>query len=496
MTDNDDLTPLVPDEDGTLPGDEVPGDDAPLAPEPLATGELARVYAALLARAGETQVELRLDATRRACELLGDIHMAAPAIMLTGTNGKTSTARMVDALLSAHNLRVGRFTSPHLTHVTERISVDGEEVGHATFARVYDEIEPVLALVDQGLADEGRPGLTFFEALTVLALAVFADAPVDAMVLEVGMGGEWDSTNVVDARVCGFTAVGLDHQRFLGDTVAEIAATKAGILNRTVDPTPEPEPLVIIARQPEEDALAVLTEQVTSRGLQGWVEGQGFGVVERTLAVDGQMISLRGIGGDYPDLFLPLHGEHQAHNAATAVALAEGFLTGGDRPLAEDAVGEAFSSLTSPGRLEVLKSEPTVLVDGAHNPAGAAALAQTMDEAFDLTDVTVVLGMFADKDPHGVLEYVHRFADRVIVTQTLSERAMDTDDLAAAAEEWFDADDVTVAATVKDALMRALDLADTAEAAAGERARAGIVVTGSLLTVAEARILMGAEGGL
>jgi dihydrofolate synthase/folylpolyglutamate synthase len=496
MTDNDDLTPLVPDEDGTLPGDEAPGDDAPLALEPVATGELARVYAALLARAGETQVELRLDATRRACELLGDIHLAAPAIMLTGTNGKTSTARMVDALLSAHNLRVGRFTSPHLTHVTERISVDGEEVGHATFARVYDEIEPVLALVDQGLADEGRPGLTFFEALTVLALAVFADAPVDAMVLEVGMGGEWDSTNVVDARVCGFTAVGLDHQRFLGDTVAEIAATKAGILNRTVDPTPEPEPLVIIARQPEADALAVLTEQVTSRGLQGWDEGQGFGVVERTLAVDGQMISLRGIGGDYPDLFLPLHGEHQAHNAATAVALAEAFLTGGDRPLAEDAVGEAFSSLTSPGRLEVLKSEPTVLVDGAHNPAGAAALAQTMDEAFDLTDVTVVLGMFADKDPHGVLEYVHRFADRVIVTQTLSERAMDTDDLSAAAEEWFDADDVTVAATVKDALMRALDLADTAEAAAGERARAGIVVTGSLLTVAEARILMGAEGGL
>ena len=496
MTEDDDLTPLVPDEDGTLPGDDATGDDAPLPPEPVATGELARVYAALLARAGETQVELRLDATRRACELLGDIHLAAPAIMITGTNGKTSTARMVDALLSAHNLRVGRFTSPHLTHVTERISVDGEEVGHATFARVYDEIEPVLAIVDQGLADEGRPGLTFFEALTVLALAVFADAPVDAMVLEVGMGCEWDSTNVVDARVCGFTAVGLDHQRFLGDTVEEIAATKAGILDRTVDPTPEPEPLVIIARQPEEDALAVLTEQVTSRGLQGWVEDQGFGVVERTLAVDGQMVSLRGIGGDYPDLFLPLHGEHQAHNAATAAALAEAFLTGGDRPLAEDAVGEAFSSLTSPGRLEVLKSEPTVLVDGAHNPAGAAALAQTMDEAFDLTDVTVVLGMFADKDPHGVLEYVHRFADRVIVTQTLSERAMDTDDLAAAAEEWFDADDVTVAATVKDALMRALDLADTAEAAAGERARAGIVVTGSLLTVAEARILMGAEGGL
>ena len=478
--------------DGTEQDGTQDRDDVIVEPEPVEPGELARVYAALLARAGETQVELRLDATRRACELLGDIHRAAPAIMITGTNGKSSTARMVDALLSAHNLRVGRFTSPHLTRVTERISVDGVEVEAGTFTRVYDEIEPVLALVDQGLADEGRAGLTFFEALTVLALAVFADAPVDAMVLEVGMGGEWDSTNVVDARVCGFTAVGLDHQKFLGDTIEAIAATKAGILDRTVEDTTEPEPLVVIARQPEEDALAVLSEQVTSRGLQGWVEDEGFGVVERTLAVDGQMVSLRGIGGDYPDLFLPLHGAHQAHNAATAVALTEAFLTGGDRALAEDAVGEALSSLTSPGRLEVLKSEPTILVDGAHNPAGAAALAETMAEAFDLTDVTVVLGMFADKDPHGVLEYVHRFADRVIVTQALSERAMESQDLADAAQEWFDADDVTVTATVKDALMRAIDLADTAEAAAGERARAGIVVTGSLLTVAEARVLLGA----
>lgn len=458
------------------------------------SGELARVYAALLARAGETQVELRLDATRRACELLGDIHTAAPAIMLTGTNGKTSTARMVDTLLTAHNLRVGRFTSPHLTRVTERISVDGDEVDVATFARIYDEVEPYLQMVDAALAEENRPPLTFFEALTVLALAVFADAPVDVMVLEVGMGGEWDSTNVVDARVCGFTGVGLDHQAFLGDTVADIARTKAGILDRSVDPTPEPEPLVIIADQPEHEAFTVLAEEVSRRGLRAWTEGQGYGVLDRTLAVDGQMVSLRGIGGDYTDLFLPLHGAHQVHNAATALALTEAFLTGGDRPLADDAVGEAFAAMTSPGRLEVLKAEPTILVDGAHNPAGASALADAMDEAFELTDVTVVLGMFADKDPHGVLEHVHRFADRVIVTQALSERAMDTSELAAAAAEWFDEDDVTVRPTVKDALMAALDLADVAEAAAGERARAGIVVTGSLLTVAEVRILLGRGG--
>ncbi|HLR45402.1 MAG TPA: folylpolyglutamate synthase/dihydrofolate synthase family protein [Brevibacterium sp.] len=496
MTGHDDLAPLLPDDPDA---DQVPDDSdeaLPIEPpdSPENAAELARVYAALLARAGETQVELRLDATRRACELLGDVHTAAPALMLTGTNGKTSTARMVDTLLTAHNLRVGRFTSPHLTRVTERISVDGDEVDVPTFVRVYDEIEPYLQIVDAALADEGRPVLTFFEALTVLALAVFADAPVDAMVLEVGMGGTWDSTNVVDARVCGFTPVGLDHQAFLGPTAADIARTKAGILDRTVDPTPEPEPLALIADQPEEEALAVLADEVARRGIRAWSEGQGYGVLDRTLAVDGQMVTLRGIGGDYPEMFLPLHGAHQAHNAATAVAMTEAFLTGGDRPLAEETVGEALSAMTSPGRLEVLKAEPTVLVDGAHNPAGARVLADALDDAFELTDVTVVLAMFADKDPHGLLEHVHRFADRVIVTQTLSDRAMDAADLAVVAAEWFDEDDVIVRPTVKDALERALDLADVAEAAAGERARAGIVVTGSVLTVAEVRVLMGRDG--
>ncbi|WP_035280738.1 bifunctional folylpolyglutamate synthase/dihydrofolate synthase [Brevibacterium album] len=457
---------------------------------PQHADELARVYAALLARAGETLVELRLDATRRACELLGDIHTAAPAITVTGTNGKTSTARMVDTLLTAHDLRVGRFTSPHLTRVTERISVDGAEVAVPDFVRVYDEIAPFLELVDAQLAAEERAPLTFFEALTVLALAVFADAPVDVMVLEVGMGGEWDSTNVVDAQVCGFTAVGLDHQGFLGDTVEEIARTKAGILDRSVDPTPAPEPYAVIAAQPDDAAERVLAAEVERRGVTAWAEGQGFGVLERTLAVDGQLVSIRGLGGDYPELFLPLHGEHQAHNAAVALALVEAFLTGGERPLSPEPVTDAFAAMSSPGRLEVLKAEPTILVDGAHNPAAATVLAETMAEAFDLTDTTLVLGMFADKDPHGVLEQVSRFADRVVITQALSDRAMDPEVLAAAAREWFDPEDVLIAPTVKDALMRAIDLADTAEAASGEQARAGIVVTGSLLTVAEARVLL------
>ncbi|GAA2088882.1 bifunctional folylpolyglutamate synthase/dihydrofolate synthase [Brevibacterium salitolerans] len=471
-------------------GDVSAAGNAAAAAESPHAEALARVYAALLARAGETLVELRLDATRRACELLGDIHTAAPAIMLTGTNGKTSTARMVDTLLTAHDLRVGRFTSPHLTRVTERISVDGEEVAIQDFVRVYDEIAPFLEIVDAQLAAEERAPLTFFEALTVLALAVFADAPVDVMVLEVGMGGEWDSTNVVDAQVCGFTAVGLDHQAFLGETPGEIARTKAGILDRNVDPSPAPAPFAVIAAQPEEDAAAALAEEVSRRGVTAWLEDQGFGLYERSLAVDGQLVSIRGIGGDYPELFLPLHGEHQAHNAAVALAIAEAFLTGGERPLGAEPVTDAFAAMTSPGRLEVLKAEPTILVDGAHNPAGAAVLAAAMEEAFDLTDTTAVLGMFADKDPHGVLEHVSRFADRVVVTQALSERAMDPEELAKAAREWFDPDDVTLAPTVKDALMRAIDLADLAESRSGDQARSGIVVTGSLLTVAEARVLL------
>ncbi|HHX46811.1 MAG TPA: hypothetical protein GX718_05495, partial [Brevibacterium sp.] len=208
-------------------------------PEPVVDeatrAELARVYALLLARAGETQIELRLDATRWACEVLGDIHTAAPTITITGTNGKTSTARMIDSLITAHDLRVGRFTSPHLHSVTERISVDGSPVSARTFVRIYDEIAPYLEIVDGQLEAEGRAKLTYFEALTVLAFAVFADAPVDVVVTEVGMGGAWDSTNVADAQVCVFTKIGLDHQAFLGDTIEEIAATKAGILDRSVE---------------------------------------------------------------------------------------------------------------------------------------------------------------------------------------------------------------------------------------------------------------------
>ena len=456
-------------------------------PVGTAAAQLARVYALLLARAGETQIELRLDATRRACELLGDIHTAAPVITVTGTNGKTSTARMIDAIVTAHDLRVGRFTSPHLHSVTERISVDGAPVSVETFVRIHDEIAPYLDIVDAELVAEGRGKLTFFEALTVLAFAVFADAPVDVVVTEVGMGGEWDSTNVADAQVCVFTKISLDHQQFLGDTLTEIAVTKAGILNRSVDPSPAPAPVAVIGAQVEE-AQAALDTEVERRQVISLVEDRGFRLLDRQRAVDGQLVTVQGMRDVYADIFLPLHGIHQAHNAAVAVVAAEAFLSDEDKPLELETVVEGLSHVASPGRAELVRTGPAVVVDGAHNPDAAHVLADTLAEAFDFDYTVMVLAMFADKDIHGVLEELHRSADVFVVSEALSTRALSTEKLAEATREWVDEDSVLEAPDLNAALMKAIDLANSSGASSP-----GIVVTGSLHTVAEARLLLGKE---
>ncbi|WP_193102027.1 bifunctional folylpolyglutamate synthase/dihydrofolate synthase [Brevibacterium aurantiacum] len=449
--------------------------------------QLVPVYASLLARAGETQIEVRLDATRRACELLGDIHQAAPVITVTGTNGKTSTARMIDAIVTAHDLRVGRFTSPHLHSVTERISVDGGPVPAETFVRIHDEIAPVLDLVDAELLAEGRGRLTFFEALTILAFAVFADAPVDVVVTEVGMGGEWDSTNVADAEVCVFTKIGLDHQAFLGDTLTEIATTKAGILNRSLDPSPAPNPVAVIGTQTDE-AQEALDAEVERRQILALTEERSFRLLDRTRAVDGQLITVQGIRDVYTDIFLPLHGIHQAHNAAVALVAAEAFLSDEDKPLVLDTVAEGLSHVTSPGRAELVRTGPAVVVDGAHNPDAAHVLAETITEAFDFDYTVMVLAMFADKDVLGVLEELHRSADVFVVSEALDSRALGAHELAEAAREWVDEDSVLETPDLNAALMKAIDLANSSGATSP-----GIVVTGSLHTVAEARLLLGKE---
>lgn len=458
-------------------------------PEPVVDeatrAELARVYALLLARAGETQIELRLDATRWACEVLGDIHTAAPTITITGTNGKTSTARMIDSLITAHDLRVGRFTSPHLHSVTERISVDGSPVSARTFVRIYDEIAPYLEIVDGQLEAEGRAKLTYFEALTVLAFAVFADAPVDVVVTEVGMGGAWDSTNVADAQVCVFTKIGLDHQAFLGDTIEEIAATKAGILDRSVEDSPAPKPVAVTAVQ-DEAARAVLDEEAARREVPLATEERDFRLLDRQRAVDGQLITVQGRRDVYSDLFLPLHGVHQAHNATVAIVAAEAFLGAEDKPLDQETVAEGLARVTSPGRAELVRTGPSVVVDGAHNPDAAHVLAETLTEAFDFDYVVMVLAMLADKDSDGVIEELHRSADVFVVSENLNSRALPVDDLAEVAREWVDEDSVIVASDLNAALMKAIDLANSVDAKSP-----GIVVTGSIYTVAEARLLLG-----
>ena len=458
-------------------------------PEPVVDeatrAELARVYALLLARAGETQIELRLDATRWACEVLGDIHTAAPTITITGTNGKTSTARMIDSLITAHDLRVGRFTSPHLHSVTERISVDGSPVSARTFVRIYDEIAPYLEIVDGQLEAEGRAKLTYFEALTVLAFAVFADAPVDVVVTEVGMGGAWDSTNVADAQVCVFTKIGLDHQAFLGDTIEEIAATKAGILDRSVEDSPAPKPVAVTAVQ-DEAAQAVLDEEAARREVPLATEERDFRLLDRQRAVDGQLITVQGRRDVYSDLFLPLHGVHQAHNATVAIVAAEAFLSAEDKPLDQETVAEGLARVTSPGRAELVRTGPSVVVDGAHNPDAAHVLAETLTEAFDFDYVVMVLAMLADKDSDGVIEELHRSADVFVVSENLNSRALPVDDLAEVAREWVDEDSVIVASDLNAALMKAIDLANSVDAKSP-----GIVVTGSIYTVAEARLLLG-----
>lgn len=428
------------------------------------------VYRALLDRVGEHAPEPRLSATRRAVEVLGDPHRAAPVIHLTGTNGKTSTARIIESLLRAGGLRTGLMTSPHLERFTERIRVDGEPVGDADVVRIWSEIAPYLDLVDAELERGGEAPLTYFEALTVLAFAVFADAPVDVVVLEVGMGGEWDSTNVADGQVAVFTPVALDHVARLGSTVAEIARTKAGII--------KPGAAVVTAFQPPE-VLTVLSETAERQGATLAVEGGGFAVLGSQVAVGGQVVSVRGLAGEYRDLELPLFGRHQAENAALAIAAVESFLGGGEVRLGDDVVQAGLASVASPGRLQRIAAEPTVIVDAAHNPNGAESLAAALEEYFDFAELVIVLGVLADKDADGIVRELERTGARFIVTQSESERAVPAERLGAQVASVVGGERVLVVDRYEEALETARDWAT-------ESAGRGVVVTGSITLVGDA----------
>lgn len=434
------------------------------------------VYRGILERAPEHEIDPTLDRVREVCELLGDPQRDYQVVHVTGTNGKTSTARMIERLLREHGLRTGRFTSPHLTRVTERIAIDGEPISDERFVEVWQDVAPYVHLVDQRSLERGGPRLSFFEVFTVMAFAAFADAPVDVAVVEVGMGGRWDSTNVVHSQVQVIAPVAMDHQRYLGDTLAEVAGNKAGII--------EEGGTVVVSRQ-DEVAEGVILAEAAAKGARVVREDVDIAVVERTPAVGGQLVTLRGLGGVYTDVFLPLFGEHQAHNAVLALAATEALMTGG-AALDGGVVEAAFADVASPGRLEVVRSSPTVLVDGAHNPHGVEALVGALGESFAFERLVGVVAIMDDKDPEAMLGLLEPVLAEVVVTHAATPRSMDVDELAEVAEDVFGPDRVHRAERLDDAVSLAVERAE-AEAERG----AGVIVTGSLYLVAEARILLG-----
>ena len=445
------------------------------APEARLAQTFAEVEDALQSRWPETRLEPTLDRIRAFTELLGDPQRGYPVIHLTGTNGKTSTSRMIDTLLRALDLRTGRFTSPHLERINERITIDGEPLTDEEFVRAFNDIAPYTHLVD---ASQEHP-LSFFETIVAMAYAAFADAPVDVAVVEVGMGGAWDATNVADGVVAVVTPIAVDHARYLGNTVEDIAVEKAGIIKpgATAVLTEQlPGPAEVLLRRCAEVEATVVRE------------GLEFGVVSRVPAVGGQMVTLRGLGAEYDEVFLPLYGAHQAQNAAAALAAVEAFL--GDQVLDAELVRDAFSRVTSPGRLEIIRRSPMILLDAAHNPHGAETAAAALEDSFAFSPLIGVIGVMADKEYEAVLGAFEPHLAHVVITENSTARALPALELAATAREVFGADRVSVAPRLADAIDEATALAEAGEAVGSSIGTGAVLVTGSVVTVGEARALL------
>ena len=434
------------------------------------------LIAELLTRWPESRIEPILVRIASVVELLGDPQRSYPVIHVTGTNGKTSTARMVESLLRAHGLRTGLFTSPHLLDVRERICFDGQPISPERFTRTWDDIRPYVELVDaRSVADGGVP-LSFFEVMTAVAFAAFADAPVDVAVIEVGMGGAWDATNMSDGIVAVVTPIGMDHAEYLGDTIELIAAEKAGIIK---------EGCTAVLAQQEPVAAEVLMTRAVEVDATVAREGIEFGVLNRDVAVGGQLLTLQGLHAVYDEVFVPLFGEHQAQNAAVALAAAEAFLPAGTG-LDAETVREGFLTVSSPGRLEIVRRSPTVIVDAAHNPHGARALARTIEDSFDFAALVGVVGVLGEKDALGILLAIEPVLDSIVVTRPSSPRALPAEDLAIIAADVFGEERVWVEPALPDALDRAATLAEEVNDYGG----AGVLVTGSVVLAGEAKRLM------
>lgn len=448
--------------------------------DPAIQEALNTVYAEIMSRAPEHDIDPTLSRVERVLDLLGDPHKAYRTIHITGTNGKSSTSRMIERLVREYGLRTGRFTSPHLTSVTERIAIDGEPLSPERFVEVWEDVAPYIGVADRESQEQGGPRLSFFEVLTVMAFAAFADAPVDVAVIEVGLGGAWDSTNVVDGEIAVITPIAVDHERWLGSTITEIATEKSGIIK---------DGATVVSAVQRDDAEDVIRERAEKVGARVVREGVELEVVDRRLAVGGQLMDLRTPAGVYTEVYIPLHGEHQAHNALLALAATEALITGGGA-LGAEIVEAAFADVDSPGRLEVVRSSPTVIVDAAHNPHGAEALVAGLEDAFDLQRIVGVVAIMGDKDAEGLLAALEPVLAEVVVTRNSSERSTDPEELAEVARDVFGEDRVHVSDRLDEALQVAADLAE-----AGDRIGVGsgtaVLVTGSVVTVADARILLG-----
>ncbi|MFJ2620059.1 bifunctional folylpolyglutamate synthase/dihydrofolate synthase [Glutamicibacter sp. NPDC087344] len=446
--------------------------------------ELNRVYRELLDRAPENKMEPRMDPMFRAMEILGEPQKSCPVIHITGTNGKTSTARMIESLLRAHDLRTGRYSSPHLVSVTERISVDGEPVPDETFVRVWDEISPFLEIVDAELDESGQTRLTYFEAVTILAFAIFAEAPVDVVVLEVGLGGITDATNVADGDVSVITPISLDHTDLLGDTTELIAQEKVGIL--------KPGGYLVSAVQPV-DAADVLLARARELEVPTAFESIDFRLLDRQVAVGGQLLSIQGQAATYDEIFLPLFGAHQAQNAEVALAAVEAFLGGGQRELNTELVREGFAATSSPGRLELVRTAPSILVDAGHNPDGIRVSAEAIRESFGFSRLVLMVGILQEKDAEAMLytmrEEYGDLVEDLCITQSSSPRAIPAGELAnmALAAGWPE-EDIHVTEDLEDAIEWSVGRAE-----AGDDLSGGVLVTGSITLVGEVTTLL--KGG-
>ena len=427
----------------------------------------AFVLEELMKRVPENKIRPRLEPTRRAVQLLGDPQRSYRIIHITGTNGKTSTTRFIERILREHGLRTGRFTSPHLLKFTERMAIDGEPVSDEALYSVYVDIEPILEMVDQELAANSEAPLTFFEALSVLGFAVFADAPVDVLVLEVGMGGAWDSTNVADGDVAVFTPIGLDHMDRLGNTISEIAETKSGIIKQGS---------LVVSSDQKAEAFDVI-KRVAGEKAEGhfWL-GNDFSVELYEATSTGQRVMVSGLAGKYGPYEAPVFGIHQSANLAVAIAAVEAFLGGGQLPIADDVLRSAVADLSSPGRLQLVRTEPPILLDGAHNPAGAKTLASSLKSEFSDKPLVGLLAVLSDKDVVGVIGELSGCFEGVVVTASSSNRSLEIESLETIAREHSGAN-TEAAPNAKSGLERARSIAREIDGM--------VVVTGSISLVGD-----------